>query len=497
MSDSTITTTSSLDAIRDSIYGEDFIQEAGFTKRQLAFIYQNGTFRDQQWVADEPLNFETTDSQTVLQHFAKRYVGNPILQGVRKVAGIVDRVENKFSANEFILRLNNCNKANLKVLEITPHNVDQYRDAEIDADIVVVAADIRVATLRTRVLVAKASIEAGYIFVSHYVLAISRVLKTNVLRVPCRGYLITSILDVSDTIDDRTVAVSLVDNDPLKIWAYRQVGNARTRTEDLTDFLDTGYLDFLDKSYLIEFYSCSSYVCSDGTECKFCDTSWSKDFCNVPTSENDTTSSASSSPKSSTTNASHTTSSASSSPKSSTTNASHTTSSPSCTPNPSTANASHKSQEFDKNVSAEQHASQTAAASDAVKEQVKEATVEPKQLEAKSNDSTDATSAEAGYYKIETEKTEDLSIDAEEDELLNALTVGATNRILETLFRALGITPEKSMGKSRKARFLYNLCMNDKSKVTKNAVMSLLAYIKNEQAKAETEQNTPTDTNKS
>lgn len=467
MSDSTITTTSSLDAIRDSIYGEDFIQEAGFTQRQLAFIYQNGTFRDQQWVADEPLNFKTTVPQTVLQHFAKSYVGNPILQGVRKVAGIVDRVESKFSANEFMLRLNNCNKANLKVLEITPRNVAQYRDAEIDADIVVVAADIRVATLRARVLVAKASIEAGCIFVSHYVLAISRVLKTNVLRVPCRGYLITSILDVSDTIVDRTVAVSLVDNDPIKIWAYRQVGNARTRTESLTDLLNT--------SYFSEFYLCCSYVCSDGTECKFYDTSWSDDFFNVPTSETAVPGSVAQPQQKQ--EQKNTTSSTSSSSKSSTTN------------------ASHKSQEFDKNVSVEQHASQTAAASDAVNEQVKEATVEPKQPEAKSNDSTDATSAEVGYYKIETEKTEDPSIDAEEDELLNALTVGVNNRILETLFRALGITPEKSMGKTRKARFLYNLCVNDKSKVTKNAVMSLLAYIKNEQAKAKAEQNTPTDTN--
>lgn len=468
MSDSTITTTSSLDAIRDSIYGEDFIQEAGFTKRQLAFLYQNGTFRDQQWVADEPLNFVTTVPQTVLQHFAKRYVGNPILQGVRKVAGIVDRVESKFSADEFMSRLTDCNKANLKVLEITPRNVAQYRDAEIDADIVVVAADIRVATLRTRVLVAKASIEAGYIFVSHYVLAISRVLKANVLRVPCRGYLITSILDVSDTIEDRTVAVSLVDNDPIKIWAYRQVGNARTRTESLTDLLNT--------SSFAEFYLCCSYVCSDGTECKFSDTSWSDDFFNVPTSEAAGLESVASPQQKQ--EQKNTTSSASSSPKSSTTN------------------ASHKSQEFDKNVSVEKHVAQTAAASDAVKEQVKEATVEPKQPEAKSNDSTDATSAEAGYYKIETEKTEDLS-SAEEDELLNALTVGVNNRILETLFRALGITPEKSMGKTRKARFLYNLCVNDKSKVTKNAVMSLLAYIKNEQAKAKVEQNTPTDTNES
>ena len=467
MSNSTITTTSSLNAIRDSIYGEDFIQEAGFTKRQLAFIYQNGTFRDQQWVADEPFNFETTDSQTVLQHFAKRYVGNPILQGVRKVAGIVDRIENKFSANEFILRLNHCNKANLKVLEITPHNVAQYRDADIDADIVIVAADIRVATLRARVLVAKASIEAGYIFVSHYVLAISRVLKTNVLRVPCRGYLIASTLDVSYAIEDRTAAVSLVDNDPLKIWAYRQVGNARTRSEDLTDFLNT--------SYLAEFYSCCSYVCSDGTECKFCDISWLDDFYNVPTSETAVLTLVV--PPQQKQEQKTTTSSASSSPKSSTTN------------------VSPKSQEFDKNVSVEQHASQTAVASDAVKEQVKEATVEPKQLEAKSNDSTDATFAEEGYYKIETEETEDLLTNAEEDALDNALNVGVNNRILETLFRALGITPEKSMGKTRKARFLYNLCMKDKSKVTANAVMSLLAYIKNEQAKAEAEQNTPTDTN--
>ena len=467
MSNSTITTTSSLNAIRNSIYGENFIQEAGFTERQLAFIYQNGTFRDQQWVADEPFNFETTDSQTILQHFAKRYVGNPILQGVRKVAGIVDRIENKFSANEFILRLNHCNTANLKVLEITPHNVAQYRDADIDADIVIVAADIRVASLRARVLVAKASIEAGYIFVSHYVLAISRVLKTNVLRVPCRGYLIASTLDVSYAIEDRTAAVSLVDNDPLKIWAYRQVGNARTRSEDLTDFLNT--------SYLAEFYSCSSYVCSDGTECKFCDISWLDDFYNVPASETAVLELVA--PPQQKQEQKDTTSSASSSPKSSTTN------------------VSPKSQEFDKDVSVEQHASQTAVASDAVKEQVKEATAEPKQLEAKSNDSTDATFAEAGYYKIETEETEDLLTNAEEDALDNALNVGVNNRILETLFRALGITPEKSMGKTRKARFLYNLCMKDKSKVTANAVMSLLAYIKNEQAKAEAEQNTPTDTN--
>ena len=267
---------SALDALRDSIFGESFITEAGLTNSQIAFVYQGGTFLDRKWVAEEPFNFESDDPQLVLDALYEPYYGDPVLQGVRQTMGLVDRLENKFSANEFMDKFNSV-RAKLNVVEITPKNVDEYRNKEINADAVVVTTSVMVTSIRARVLICNESIKADRIFVSHYAFVVAPKISVRDLIVPCRGYLITSDLTVRDIATTSTVSVHLVDQDPIRIWAFNQSGTIHVQTESWSE---------LSSEIVDEFHKCGIYVCNDGTVYKISDTSWLAQFSN-PKSESE------------------------------------------------------------------------------------------------------------------------------------------------------------------------------------------------------------------
>ena len=261
---------SALDALRESIFGESFITEAGLTNRQIAFVYQGGTFLDKKWVAEEPFNFESDDPQLVLSALSEPYYGDPVLQSVRQTIGLVDRLENEFSANEFMDKFDSV-RAKLDVVEITPKNVNEYRDKEINADVVVITTSVTVTSIRARVLICNESIKADRIFVSHYAFMVAPKINVRDLIVPCRGYLITSDLNIRDIATTSTVSVSLVDRDPIRIWAFSQNGTIRVQTESWSE---------LGSEIVDEFHQCCDYVCRDSTVYRVSDTSWLARFSN-------------------------------------------------------------------------------------------------------------------------------------------------------------------------------------------------------------------------
>lgn len=419
---------SSLDALRDSIFGERFIAKAGLTNRQIAFVYQGGTFLDKKWVAEEPFNFESNDPQLVLNALSKPYYGDPVLQGVRQTLGLVDRLENKFSVNEFMDKLSSV-RAKLEVVEITPKNVDEYRNKEIDADVVVITTSVAVSNIRARILICNDSIEADRIFVSHYAFMVAPKIDAHDLIVPCRGYLITSDLNIRNTATTSTVAVHLVDQDPIRVWAFSQSGTTRVQTE-LWSELCSEIVD--------EFHRCYDYVCRDGTVCRISDTSWLTRFSNPkPESE---------------------------------------VKQPQSEPAQQQAQAQPESKPQQKAKTPEASAKEAPEAAKTTEAEAKapgaSVAEDPQKSEPAETESTDDA-----YVKIQPEPVDP------DDELYDTLHNGTTNRILEKLFVALDIPLDDSMGKARKIIHLMNLCHNDRANTTRSKVLAALADIKAQEEK--------------
>ena len=414
---------SALDALRESIFGESFITEAGLTNRQIAFVYQGGTFLDKKWVAEEPFNFESDDPQLVLSALSEPYYGDPVLQSVRQTIGLVDRLENEFSANEFMDKLNSV-RAKLDVVEITPKNVNEYRDKEINADVVVVTTSVTVTSIRARVLICNESIKADRIFVSHYAFMVAPKINVRDLIVPCRGYLITSDLNIRDIATTSTVSVSLVDRDPIRIWAFSQNGTIRVQTESWSE---------LGSEIVDEFHQCCDYVCRDSTVYRVSDTSWLARFSN-PEPESEVKQSQSESAQQ------------------------QAQTQPESKPQqePETPDTSvEEAPEASTTEAGAPEASTVDAAEDSQKP-------EPAETE----------SADDAYVKIQPESVES------DNELYDALHNGTTNRILEKLFVALGIPVDGSMGKTKKIQHLLNLCRKDRTDATRSNVLAALAGIK-------------------
>lgn len=420
-----IVSKSALDALRESIFGESFITEAGLTNSQIAFVYQGGTFLDRKWVAEEPFNFESDDPQLVLSALSRPYYGDPVLQSVRQTLGLVDRLENKFSANEFMDKLNSV-RAKLNVVEITPKNVDDYRNKEIEADVVVVTTSVIVTSIRARVLICNESIKTDRIFVSHYAFMVAPKIDVCDLIVPCRGYLITSDLNIRDIATTSTVSVSLVDQDPIRIWAFRQSGTIRVQTE---------WWHELGSEIVDEFHQCCDYVCRDSTVYRVSDTSWLARFSD-PKPESEVKQSQSESAQQQAQPESEPQQKAKA-------------------PGASAKEAPEAKAPEASTVEAEVEAPKASVAEDSQKS-------EPAKTE----------SADDAYVKIQPESVES------DNELYDALHNGTTNRILEKLFVALGIPVDGSMGKTKKIQHLLNLCRKDRTDATRSNVLAALAGIK-------------------
>lgn len=417
---------SALDALRNSIYDESFITKAGLTDSQIAFVYQNGTFLDKQWVAEEPFNFESNDPQLVLKALSKPYYGNPVLQGVRQTLGLVDRLENKFSANEFMNKLNSvCNKLN--VVEITRDNVAEYLYGEIDADVVVVTYPALVTSIRARVLICSEMIAADRIFVSHYALMVAPKIDVRDLNVPCRGYLITSDLNIRGSVTTRAVSVPVVDHDPIRIWAFRQSGmTVRVPTEPWYE---------LGSKIVDEFRQCPDYICEDGTFLSLSDTSWLTRFSN---------------------------------------------------PQPEPARQQAQAQPKPKSEPKQEAKAPEASAKEAP-EAAKAAKAETKAPEASAATAAAAKDPQKSE-PAEAESDDDACVKiqpkpADQDNELYAALRGTTNHILKELFTALGIPLDKSMGKGRKITYLMELCRKDPTDVTRSNVLAALAGIKAQEEK--------------
>lgn len=437
---------SALDALHNSIYDESFITKAGLTDSQIAFVYQNGTFLDKQWVAEEPFNFESNDPQLVLEALSKPYYGNPVLQGVRQTLGLVDRLENKFSANEFMNKLNSvCNKLN--VVEITRDNVAEYLYGEIDADVVVITYPALVTSIRARVLICSEMIAADRIFVSHYALMVAPKIDVRDLNVPCRGYLITSDLNIRGSVTTRAVSVPVVDQDPIRIWAFRQSSmTVRVPTERWSE---------LDSKIVDEFRQCPDYICEDGTFLSMSDTSWLTRFSNPQPEPARQQAQAQPKPKSEPKQEAK-------APEASVKEAPEAAKAETKAPEASAATAEVKAEAKAKakaKAKAEAEAPKTSAAEDPQK-----------------SEPAEAESDDDACVKIQPKPAD------QDNELYTALR-GTTNHILKELFAALGIPLDKSMGKGRKITHLLELCRKDPTDVTRSNVLAALAGIKAQEEK--------------
>lgn len=456
---------SALDALHNSIYDESFITKAGLTDSQIAFVYQNGTFLDEQWVAEEPFNFESNDPQLVLKALSKPYYGNPVLQGVRQTLGLVDRLENKFSANEFMNKLNSV-RDKLNVVEITRNNVAEYLYGEIDADVVVVTYPALVTSIRARVLICNADIVADRIFVSHYALMVAPKIDVRDLNVPCRGYLITANLNIRDSVTTRAVSVSMIDQDPIRIWASHQSGvTVRVPTEPWYT---------LDSKIVDEFHQCPDYVCEDGTflslsELNLSDTSWLTQFWFSDPQPEPARQQAQAQPK----------------PKSEPKQEAKA-------PEASAKEAPEAAKATKAEAKAPE-ASTVPAGAAAVAAWVKatQARLDRQAKRAKAKAEAAKASAAEDPQKsepAEAESDDDACVKIQpkpanqDDELYTALR-GTTNHILKELFAALGIPLDKSMGKGRKITHLLELCRKDPTDVTRSNVLAALAGIKAQEEK--------------
>lgn len=441
--------------------GMMFLSELGLTKKQTAFIFQDGAFLDHQWVANEPFNFETDHPDVVLHEFSvNKFCGNFILQSCRRAMGIVDRMEWPFHASRFMDKM--INTKGLKTLEITPHNADQYQDGVkvIDTDVVVVAAPIHVHSISARVLIGNAPIVTNELFVSHYMLFVAKYLTVERLMTSCRGILAASILDVTKHARVRSVSVTLVDKDPLRIWANRMPHLQLSAVEP--------YETLIQRVFEGKEFSNADYPCDDGTLLQFHNTSWVTNFQDFyvydpfpqPTQPAVEPEQPHEDAGSQVSGISDPQPTSELQPEA-----------PAATPEPEVQSEVHtepaKSEQSDDAQPAEAApaAEEVTEISDSVVEE------EEEQPQSATTDETDYVKIEAGAQKFYTQ-----------EELRRILSDGTTNAILEKLCTTINRTPDKSMGKSRKITFLCDLCSKDSTGLIADKLVRTLEAILVEEA---------------